>query len=352
MSELEPRLSEKLFGHQEALAQMLGDWREGTLAHGWLISGARGTGKATLAYHFARAVLAGEEPEFLTPEHKVFRRVAALSHADLLVVEPKFDEKKDEKAREISVEQARGIGQFLSMTAGESEWRVVIIDAVDELNVAGANAILKILEEPPAQSVVLLISHNPGRLLPTIRSRCRSLRVKALDQKAFNAVLRQGLPELGAEQQQMLWQLSGGSPGVAMELHGAGAEEIYGDIIQLLSSAPALDAGALHKFAEAMGSGKVHSQWKLLTHMMLCLLERIAVTASGKPPVPVSEEEGMVLQGLSMLHPAHVWAGKWQQVAEQFLLAERLHLDYKQVILVFFHSLLSTEGFQIGSLAA
>ncbi len=352
MSEWEPRFSEKLYGHTEALAAMLSDWREGTLAHGWLISGAKGTGKATLAYHFARAVLSGDAPEYITSEHKVFRRVAALSHADLLVVEPKFDEKKDEKAREISVEQAREIAQFLSLTAGESAWRVVIIDAVDELNVAGANAILKILEEPPSQSVILLVSHNPGRLLPTIRSRCRSLRLKTLDHKEFNAVMRHAAPALDDEKTLALWQLSAGSPGVAVELHEAEALEIYGQLVELLGGLPALDSGAAHRFAEQIGTGKVHGNWKLFTHMTLALLERITLTASGKPPIPISEEESMSLRGLSMLHPAHVWAGKWQQVSEQFLLAERLHLDYKQVIIIFIHSLLSVEGFQIGSAAA
>jgi DNA polymerase-3 subunit delta' len=352
MSESEPRLSPKLHGHGEALAQMLADFNEGTLAHGWLISGARGTGKATLAYHFARAALSGEMPEFISPDHPVFRRVAALSHADLLVVEPKYDEKKDEKAREISVEQAREIAQFLSLTAGESAWRVVIIDAVDELNVNGANAILKILEEPPKQSVILLISHNPGRLLPTIRSRCRSLRLKPLANNAFNAVMRQVAPEVDSEELVALAALSNGSPGVALQLHEAGALAIYEDILHLLSALPALDAGSVHRFAEGIGTGKVHGNWRLFTHVMLCLLERITLAASGAGLTPVSDEEGMVLQGLSQLHPAGVWAGKWQQVAEQFLLAEKLHLDYKQVIIVFIHSLLNAEGFQIGSAAA
>lgn len=348
----EPRSSEKLYGHQAALAQLVADWKDGTLAHGWLITGAKGTGKATLAYHFARAILAGEEPEFITADHKVFRRVAALSHADLLVVEPKFDEKKDEKLRDISVEQAREIGQFLSLTAGESEWRVVIIDAVDDLNMAGANAILKILEEPPPKSVILLISHNPGRLLPTIRSRCRTLRLQPLEEKAFRAVLRHALPETDSEIFPSLWPLSGGSPGVAVELYEAGALEIYGQLLDLLSAMPIIEAGALHRFAEVIGTGKSHSNWKLFTHMVLCLLERVTLTACAKPPVPVSDEEGAVLSALSVLHPAQVWAGKWQQVSEQFLLAERLHLDYKQLVIVFIHSLLSHEGLQLGSVAA
>ncbi|NBO18875.1 MAG: DNA polymerase III subunit delta', partial [Proteobacteria bacterium] len=153
-----PRHSTKLMGHGQALSQLVEQWQGGKLAHGWLITGPKGIGKATLAYHFARALLAGEEPEFVGEGHPVFRRVAAGSHTDLLVIEPLFDPKKDEYANDISVDQARGLAQFLSLTAGESQWRVVIVDSVDALNVNGANAILKILEEPPPRSVILLIS--------------------------------------------------------------------------------------------------------------------------------------------------------------------------------------------------
>lgn len=347
-----PRHSEMLVGHQAALDAMLSGWRAGRLAHGWLISGARGTGKATLAYHFARAVLSGDAPEDLSPQHPVFRRVAAGSHTDLLVVEPVFDTEKNERARDISAQQAREIPQFLSLTAAESAWRVVMIDAVDDLTLAGANALLKILEEPPGKSVILLICHVPGRLLPTIRSRCRLLRLNALNHNEFNRVMRQVSPELDRDTLAGLRELSDGSPGVAVALQEAGALALYGEMVQLLAEAPPLDTASLYRFAEKIAGMRSQEQRKLFTALALALLSRVARTACGRPPAPVSGEEGLALAGLSRLHAPPVWAGKWQQAAEQFLLAERLHLDYKQVLLLFFHSLLSAEGFQIGSTAA
>lgn len=185
MSENSPRYQDQLFGHSEAEAQLICEARSGKLAHGWIFSGPRGIGKATLAYRFARMLLSGNTDMNLPADHPVFRRVAMGSHTDLLVVEPVFDAKKGESAREISVSQAREISQFLSLTPGEGQWRVVIIDTADELNASSANAVLKILEEPPPQAILILISHNPGRLLPTIRSRCRLLRLKAPDESSF-----------------------------------------------------------------------------------------------------------------------------------------------------------------------
>jgi DNA polymerase III subunit delta' len=352
MSELSPRSNTQLYGHAEAESQLLRDYASGKLAHGWLLSGPRGIGKATLAYRFARTLLTGEAPEEIHAEHPVFRRMVAGSHADMLVIEPKYDEKKEEDAREITVEQAREIGQFMAYTPGEGQWRVVIIDSIDALNPNAANAILKILEEPPPQSVILLISHNPGRLLPTIRSRCRSLRLAPLNRDAFIPAMRICAPGIDNTELIALAQLSQMSPGIALELHEASAYELYREILALLATPTALDSKALHGFAETLGTGKVHSNWRLFTHMMLCLLERTANVASAAAVDFISREEESTLRALSALHPAYVWAEKWQQVAEYFLLAERLHLDYKQLILTFFHSLPMRDGFHIGSAAA
>src|SRR5262249_4560580 len=150
-------------------------------------------------------------------------RIAAGSHADLLVVEQEYDEKKEEYAREIPVAQAREISQFLALTPGEGRWRVVIVDAADALNANAANAILKILEEPPPQAVLLLVSHNPGRLLPTIRSRCRMLRLKPLNDKAFAAAMEHIAPGMEAQEYATLAELSDKSPGVALQLHAQNA---------------------------------------------------------------------------------------------------------------------------------
>ncbi|NBX04404.1 MAG: AAA family ATPase [Alphaproteobacteria bacterium] len=159
-----PKSNPTLLGHETQLSSLWADYESGKLAHGWLISGPRGIGKATLAYHFARGLLSGELE--MDDSNPIFQRILADSHTDFRVIEPEYDPKKEEFAREISVEQAREIAQFMRLTPGESNWRVVIVDSIDQLNVNAANAILKILEEPPAQAILMLISHNPGKLLP------------------------------------------------------------------------------------------------------------------------------------------------------------------------------------------
>src|SRR6202041_479149 len=136
--------------------------------------------------------------------------------------EPLFDAKKDEFARDINVDQAREIAEFLSLTAGEGQWRVVLVDAVDDLNTNGANAILKILEEPPPQVVLFLISHNPGRLLPTIRSRCRQLKLKSLGKKQFNQVIEWVAPAISEDTIHLLGELTNYSPGIALQLDEQG----------------------------------------------------------------------------------------------------------------------------------
>jgi len=336
MTELSPKTNTMLFGHEEAEALLLRDLAAGKLAHGWLISGPPGIGKATLAYRFARTLLASDE--------RAAARIIAGSHADLLVIEQRYDEKKEEKLRDISVEQAREIAQFLSLTPGEGRWRVVIIDSIDALNVNAANAILKILEEPPPQAILLLISHNPGRLLPTLRSRCRQLRLTPLDNSQFLSIMRHVQPAIESGELPALAQLSGMAPGIALALHAQGAVELYGRILALLSSLPTLDMLQIHAFADQIGTGQVHANWQLWTRLVLFLLERLALTASEIEVDPVSEGEALALRKLASLHPAPVWAEKWQQASDQFMMTERLHLDYKQVIITFLHAIKEKSG--------
>ena len=346
MNELTPRTNTKLVGHNEAEATLMHDLVRGKLAHGWIISGPQGIGKATLAYRFARTLLSGEAD--LHEDHPIFKRIVAGSHSDLLVLEQLFDEKKDEKTKDISVEQAREIGQFLSLTPGESQWRVVIIDSADALNANGANAILKILEEPPPQTILLLIAHNVSRLLPTIRSRCRVLKLKPLNDKQFVSVVRNTAPELDSVQIRALGQLCENSPGMALEMHAHNGLEIYHQILEILSSLPSLDMALIHTFADRLLGNRQHTNWLTFMQLMLSLLARVTFYAEGVEIDAVAENELAVLRALGSLHPAMVWAGKWQQVAEQFSLAQRLYLDYKQIIIIFFHSLITPEGLQMG----
>ncbi|MGB9368216.1 MAG: DNA polymerase III subunit delta', partial [Xanthobacteraceae bacterium] len=182
-----PRQTLSLYGHFGAEQAFLESYRAGRVPHAWLIGGPRGIGKATLAYRMARFVFAYPSPQTaqnaaslaLPPDHPVVRRVAAQGHPDLLALERVADD-KGKVPMFIPVDMVRRTIGFFGSTAGEGGWRVCIVDSADEMNAAGANALLKILEEPPSRCLLLVVSHAPGRLLPTIRSRCRHLALRAL----------------------------------------------------------------------------------------------------------------------------------------------------------------------------
>lgn len=183
-----PRETETLIGHDEAERTLLDAYRGGRMAHAWIIGGLSGIGKATLAYRAARFILAHPEADRIAPKtsltvdanHAAARRIAAQAHPDLLVLQRSESESGALRSVITVADVRRTIG-FFGATAGEGGWRICIIDTADELQYPqAANALLKIIEEPPARSLFLLVSHNPGRLLPTIRSRCRRLMLRPL----------------------------------------------------------------------------------------------------------------------------------------------------------------------------
>src|SRR5271169_662714 len=184
-----PRETTVLFGHGEAEAALLNAYRGGRIPHAWLIGGAQGIGKATLAYRMARFVLAHRDPLApdmqrvdslqVDPSDPVARRITAGAHGGLLVLQ-RTPNDKGVMRTVITVDETRETIAFFGSTAAVEGWRVCIVDTVDELNPNAANALLKILEEPPRQSIFLLISHTPGRVLPTILSRCRRLTLRPL----------------------------------------------------------------------------------------------------------------------------------------------------------------------------
>jgi DNA polymerase-3 subunit delta' len=184
-----PRETPDLFGHREAETALLTAYRSGRIPHAWLIGGPQGIGKATLAYRMARFVLAHRDPlapsvqraETLAvdPAHHVARQITAGAHGGLLTLERTLNEKGVMRTF-IIVDQTRETVSFFGSTAAVDGWRVCIVDTVDELNPNAANALLKILEEPPQRSLFLLVSHSPARALPTILSRCRKLPLRPL----------------------------------------------------------------------------------------------------------------------------------------------------------------------------
>jgi DNA polymerase III subunit delta' len=189
-------------GNAEHERVLLDAYRSGKLHHAWLLTGPEGVGKATLAYRFARFLLANPDPDTaavqngrnlsIPADHPVAGQVARQSHPDLAVIRRGLTKDGKSLRGEIAVDDVRDGLSIFRVTAGAGGWRVVIVDAADDLNRASANALLKMLEEPPARAVFMLIAHRPGSLLPTIRSRCRVLRVPALEESA----VRQGLSKL------------------------------------------------------------------------------------------------------------------------------------------------------------
>ncbi len=197
----EPRANPILLGHEPAEAMLADAIRGGRVHHAWLITGPEGIGKATLAYRFARRLLKGSSEEGLAvdPADPVFRRVAAGAHADLHTVQRSINPQTKRLRSEIGVDDVREAAEFLRLTAAEGGWRVVVFDRADELNRNAANALLKILEEPPARAILLLVCAAPGRVPPTVRSRCRRLRLASLSETTMQVLLARYLPDAPAE---------------------------------------------------------------------------------------------------------------------------------------------------------
>lgn len=257
-----PRETSILVGHEEAERALLEAYRSGRLPHAWLIGGAPGIGKATLAYRMARFVLAHPDPAskavrsaqslFVDPANPVARRIAAQAHTDLLTLE-RTENENGVMRTVITVDQVRRTVSFFGSTAGEGGWRVCVVDTADELNDAGANAILKMLEEPPRRALFLVVSHAPGRLLPTIRSRCRRLDLRPL---AEGDVARAAAAAIGREADEpeirQAAAAADGSVGRALSLLSGPGLALRDQVQKLLATLPAPNPKGLHALGDAL----------------------------------------------------------------------------------------------------
>ena len=212
-----------IVGQDKAVEAFAAAWAARKLHHAWLLAGPRGVGKATFAHAAARRVLADAAgppvgyPRLETPDdHPIVRLVEAGSHPDMRWLERLPREKGDGLARDITVRQIRQLGEFMGMTAALSPWRVAVIDSMDELNKEASNALLKMLEEPPPNTLFFLVSHAPGRLLPTIRSRCRRLTFDPLDDDAMTSILGAHSAGLSDAERKRIALMSFGSAGRAL----------------------------------------------------------------------------------------------------------------------------------------
>ena len=229
-----------IVGQDRAVEQFSAAWRRGALHHAWLLAGQKGVGKATFARVAATRVLADaagpevDAPGLSTPEdHRIARLVEAGSHPDLRWLERLTNEKTNNLARNITVDQVRQLGDLFDLTPALSPWRAVVIDSIDDLEKSAANALLKMLEEPPANTIFLLVSHAPGRLLPTIRSRCRRLDFQALDDEAMTSVLSSHL-QLTDRVRNGVLAAAGGSAGRAIALANLDLVDVEAKALEIL----------------------------------------------------------------------------------------------------------------------
>ncbi|MGR3714576.1 MAG: DNA polymerase III subunit delta' [Shimia sp.] len=353
-----PRETHHLYGQALAEQNFLTAVNSGRLHHGWLLTGPQGVGKATLAWRIARFLLTlpvedggglfGEPQPHdslaIDPDHPVAHRILALSEPGLFLLRRGFAGSTDsirEKSRQegkfaadIRVNEVREMSGFLHMSAADGGRRVVIVDSADEMNVNAANAILKMLEEPPERTTMLLISHQPSRLLPTIRSRCRELRLAPLSPSDMHAALDQA--GHGADDTPALAELSAGSVGEALRVTQLGGLAMYQELAALFASMPQFDRQRALKLAEAAATRGAAAQFDLLLTLLDVFVSRIArAGALGHPPAAeiVPGEAELLIRLAPDAHKARAWANLAQEITDRTRHGKAVNLDPAALVL-------------------
>ncbi|MEM9706151.1 MAG: DNA polymerase III subunit delta' [Pseudomonadota bacterium] len=304
-------------GHDALEEKALSLISDGALSQGWVLAGRPGIGKATFAYRLARALLSPEAmvPGSLgiaDPSAQAVRLLVQRAHPDLFVAERRFDEKKDRVETEISVDTIRELITFMTRTPALSAWRVAIVDTADDLNRNAANALLKILEEPPAKTALFLLSAQPGRLLPTIRSRCRVLSLRPVADAAVQGFLeREGVsdPSAGAA------RAAEGRPGRALTLAMGPGGDAVTQANAFLSRARIGDT--VEKTVAALSGDDAETKWPIFVETVMAALSKAARSASDQTPLAMSP-----IQALAA----------YDAIGPLFDRADAINLDRKQTL--------------------
>lgn len=344
-----------LIGHEAAEAALLQAFRNKRLHHAWLITGPRGIGKATLAFRFARFLLAyghahnekspltslAERPArdlHVDPEHPAFRRIASGGHADLISVSRRVNEKTGRLRPEILVEDVRAIANLLAHTPAEGGWRVVVVDPAEDMSRSSANALLKVLEEPPDRSIFLLVSHAPGQVLPTIRSRCRHLALRPLNSSDLLTLLRRYCPAIAPAEADGLVSLCEGSIGWALSLAERDGLALHRAMLQLIHKLPELDLLALNQLGDQVIGSGADDTFGMVRDFFCAMMARLIRTAAiQQGDASGSEEHSLPASAASLDR----WLEVWEKTQRLLACAETAHLDRKQVVLDLFLTLQS-----------
>ncbi|MEM8842667.1 MAG: DNA polymerase III subunit delta' [Pseudomonadota bacterium] len=358
---LHPRETPQLFGQDRAERTFLDAWANNHLHHAWLIRGPGGVGKATLAYRIARAILAdgpGNDPAGLfgdaagaptsldvPPECAIAPRIRAGAEPRLAVLRLGVQARTGKPRTQIVVDDVRAMKSFLHLSAADGGWRVVLVDAVDQMNRSAANALLKMLEEPPAKTLMLLVSHAPGSLLPTIRSRCRFLDLDPLNPEDLAKALAQQETDIPAGSEAALAELAAGSVGRALWLISGNGLNLYSRIVEVITTGK-VDRSAMVALAAQTNGRDGVATFSLIADLVQVMMSRMARTAAtGMKPQAVSTHEITVMAKLaSNPAQARLWANAAARTGDSMRHAMAVNLDPGQTIIDTFLDLDTTLG--------
>ncbi len=346
-----PRESIELVGHEASEQALFDAYMSGRMHHAWLMTGLKGIGKATLAYRMARFALRYPDPAMaraagarnlsIPPEDNVFRQVEAQSAPDLLVLRRPYDDKAKRLKTVLPVDEVRRTAGFFGLSAGAGGWRVAIVDAADDMNVNAANALLKVLEEPPPRSLFLLISHQPGRLLPTIRSRCRVLAMTPLSPDAIARVLSQSDVKVSPDERDDIAAMAEGSAGRAMSIAAGGGLALYRELSGILNALPRLNMVAVHMLADKVARRGADEAYESFCELLTDWLQRLIRCGAGLAGGERASGENAAMMRLAGGASLDRWVEVWEKISQSIARAEALNTDRKLVILNAF-SLLET----------
>jgi len=328
-----PKVAKTIFGHETQEKEFIDCYKSGKLHHGWLITGARGIGKATLAWRLAKFILTQPIKSFNAnslfseaslnhqteldenSKDSIETRILAESEPRLSITRRSFDEKRKKFRSNIRVDEIRRLNSFFSLSVSDGGSRVAIIDCVDDLNLNAANALLKTLEEPPRDTIFFLISNNPESLLPTIRSRCREMRLANLSENNLLSALKQINLTLPEKDKEIYSLLAAGSVGNSIRLLKHDGANLYRSILLFLNELPNLNGFELEKFVSAFEGSKNRDRLELLTELLNIAIARIS--KSGVVGINVTNQalthENEIFQKLC---PDPTFAKKWAELAQ------------------------------------